>query len=72
MAKNNFLKRILVGLTGENADEIISKIEEADEFGISDVSLFLEIIFEKPILVASGQSCVVYDGDICLGGGVVV
>jgi tRNA-specific 2-thiouridylase len=31
-----------------------------------------EIIFSKPILVASGQSCVVYDGDVCLGGGIVV
>ena len=30
-----------------------------------------EIIFEKPIMVASGQSCVVYDKDVCLGGGVV-
>ncbi len=30
-----------------------------------------EVIFEKPILVASGQSIVVYDGDVCLGGGVV-
>ncbi|MBI2631232.1 tRNA 2-thiouridine(34) synthase MnmA [Candidatus Nomurabacteria bacterium] len=31
-----------------------------------------EIIFDKPILVASGQSVVVYDRDVCLGGGVVV
>ena len=31
-----------------------------------------EIIFEKPVLVASGQSCVIYDNDVCLGGGVVV
>ena len=31
-----------------------------------------EIIFGKPVMVASGQSCVFYDGDICLGGGVVV
>lgn len=31
-----------------------------------------EVIFEKGVLVASGQSCVVYDKDICLGGGVVV
>ncbi len=30
-----------------------------------------KVIFNKPILVASGQSCVIYDGDICLGGGVV-
>ena len=30
-----------------------------------------EIIFEKPILVAAGQSIVAYDGSICLGGGVV-
>ncbi len=30
------------------------------------------VIFDKPILVASGQSCVIYDKDICLGGGVVV
>ena len=30
-----------------------------------------EVIFQKPILVASGQSCVIYDKDICLGGGVV-
>ena len=30
-----------------------------------------EITFSKPVLVASGQSCVLYDKDICLGGGVV-
>jgi len=31
----------------------------------------IEVIFQKPILVASGQSCVFYNKDICLGGGVV-
>ena len=31
-----------------------------------------EVIFHKPVLVASGQSCVIYDKDICLGGGVVI
>ncbi len=31
-----------------------------------------EILFKKPIMVASGQSCVIYDKDVCLGGGVVV
>jgi len=30
-----------------------------------------QIIFTKPVLVASGQSCVLYDNDVCLGGGVV-
>ena len=31
-----------------------------------------EVIFPKPALVASGQSCVVYDGPVCLGGGVII
>ena len=31
-----------------------------------------KVLFNKPILVASGQSCVIYDKNICLGGGVVV
>ncbi|MCC7160368.1 tRNA 2-thiouridine(34) synthase MnmA [Candidatus Nomurabacteria bacterium] len=31
-----------------------------------------ELIFQKPVLVASGQSCVIYDNDVCLGGGVVI
>jgi tRNA-specific 2-thiouridylase len=31
-----------------------------------------EIGFKQPIIVASGQSVVVYDGDTCLGGGIVV
>jgi len=30
-----------------------------------------QVIFKKPVLVASGQSCVIYDGNVCLGGGVV-
>ncbi|KKQ07206.1 MAG: tRNA-specific 2-thiouridylase MnmA [Parcubacteria group bacterium GW2011_GWB1_36_5] len=30
-----------------------------------------QVIFKKPVLVASGQSCVIYDKDVCLGGGVV-
>jgi len=33
---------------------------------------FAQVIFKKPVLVASGQSCVIYSGDICLGGGIVV
>ncbi len=31
-----------------------------------------EITFKNLILAASGQSCVIYDGEICLGGGVIV
>lgn len=30
------------------------------------------VIFKKPILVASGQSVVFYDKDICQGGGIVI
>jgi len=30
------------------------------------------LIFSEPILVAPGQSCVLYDGEVCLGGGIVV
>jgi tRNA-specific 2-thiouridylase len=30
-----------------------------------------EVTFKEPVLVASGQSCVIYDKDVCLGGGVV-
>jgi len=30
-----------------------------------------EVIFETPVLAASGQSIVLYDGDTCLGGGII-
>lgn len=31
----------------------------------------IEIIFKNAIMVAGGQSCVIYDGEICMGGGVI-
>ena len=31
-----------------------------------------EIIYANSVLVSPGQSIVVYDGDVCLGGGVVI
>jgi tRNA-uridine 2-sulfurtransferase len=31
-----------------------------------------KVVFEKPVVIASGQSVVIYDKDVCLGGGVVV
>ncbi len=37
----------------------------------SRTSKTMEIIFDKEVLVDKGQSIVIYDGDICLGGGVV-
>ncbi len=33
---------------------------------------FAQVTFEKPVIVAGGQSVVIYDKDVCLGGGVVV
>jgi len=31
-----------------------------------------EVTFNKPVLVDAGQSCVIYDKNVCLGGGVIV
>jgi tRNA-specific 2-thiouridylase len=31
-----------------------------------------EIVFQSPVTAASGQSLVLYDGQVCLGGGVIV
>jgi tRNA-specific 2-thiouridylase len=31
-----------------------------------------KIMFSKPVLVAPGQSIVIYEGEVCLGGGIVV
>lgn len=33
---------------------------------------FADVVLEKPLLVAEGQSVVLYDGDVCLGGGIVM
>ncbi|OGI82192.1 tRNA 2-thiouridine(34) synthase MnmA [Candidatus Nomurabacteria bacterium RIFCSPLOWO2_02_FULL_44_12] len=30
------------------------------------------VMFSQPVLVAPGQSCVIYDGEVCLGGGVII
>jgi tRNA-uridine 2-sulfurtransferase len=30
------------------------------------------VIFNKPVLATPGQSLVLYDGDVCLGGGVII
>ncbi len=38
-------------------------------FGMSSKNV--EVVFEKDVLVDKGQSIVIYDDDICLGGGVV-
>ena len=42
MAKTNFSKKILVGLTGEKLDDLFLKIKEAEGFGLKEASLFLE------------------------------
>jgi tRNA-specific 2-thiouridylase len=59
--------------TGEN---YTAQIRYHGEFLICSIGNIskkkAEIIFSKPVLVASGQSVVLYDKDVCLGGGVVV
>jgi hypothetical protein len=47
MAKNNFSKKIFVGLTGKTSKEIIEKINGCKELGIKEASLFIEFL-EKP------------------------
>lgn len=37
----------------------------------SRTSKNVEVVFEKEIMVDKGQSVVIYDGDICLGGGIL-
>ncbi len=34
-------------------------------------SMSAEIIFEKPVLASAGQSIVIYDSDVCIGGGII-
>ncbi|MND09322.1 tRNA-specific 2-thiouridylase MnmA [compost metagenome] len=29
------------------------------------------VTFEQPVLAASGQSVVLFDGDLCIGGGIL-
>lgn len=38
---------------------------------INFANSLVQVVFQTPILVASGQSIVFYDKDVCLGGGVV-
>jgi len=48
-----------------HGEQILCHVEITEES-------FANIMFKTPILVSSGQSIVVYDKDICLGGGVVI
>jgi tRNA-specific 2-thiouridylase len=54
----------------------IAQIRYHGEFLSYRIKIFpknkAEIIVSKPSMIASGQSIVLYDGNICLGGGVVV
>jgi tRNA-specific 2-thiouridylase len=83
--KNICYSKILTNIRIENTNWI-SKVPEPNKNYTSQIRyhgefLFCKIvcertsaqvIFGKSILVASGQSVVLYDEDICLGGGVVV
>ena len=75
------LKNIKLGNTNWNSEipkpekKYTAQIRYHGEFLPCQITIFpkneAEVIFDKPILVASGQSIVVYDKDVCLGGGVV-
>jgi tRNA-specific 2-thiouridylase len=69
--------RYLLGSSGLNKNQAgvyTAQIRYHGEF--LDCKLSFEnnnpkIVFDKPIMVSEGQSIVVYDGDVCLGGGIV-
>ncbi len=42
------------------------------EVRLESIGSLTSLTFSGPVLVAPGQSCVLYDGDRCLGGGIVV
>ncbi len=50
-----------------HGEELACRIEYENTSRIEDE---VKIIFEKPVLVSAGQSIVLYDGGMCLGGGV--
>ena len=60
----------------KNDKSYTAQIRYHGEFLPCKIEIFSQnkckIIFEKSVLVAPGQSCVIYDNDVCLGGGVVV
>lgn len=42
--KGNFSKRLLIGITGKNVEEMIDKINDIDKFKIKEVSIFFGFI----------------------------
>jgi tRNA-specific 2-thiouridylase len=51
--------------------ELLSCITKFHPGGLPSGVVGVEVVFEKPVLVAPGQSIVIYDKNIVLGGGVV-
>ena len=50
---------------GELIPVKVTEVKLQSDRSLTSVSL------AKPVLVATGQSCVLYDGDVCLGGGII-
>lgn len=79
VSKNHFMKNLvntnwISGIPKSNKN-YTAQIRYHGEFLPCKVCVrqgLTQVIFNKPVLVASGQSCVIYNKDICLGGGVVI
>ncbi len=59
-------------VTPKEGKSYTAQIRYHGEFLECEVKNQDEVIFKKPTMIAGGQSIVVYDGDIVLGGGTVI
>ncbi len=58
-----------------SGEKISARIRHLGELMPCNVKMIgkdkIKVVFDEPVIVASGQSVVLYNGDTCLGGGIV-